>query len=209
MTDVSVNNIVAAGYEYEQLDPEVFLIKNFLTEEECQALYDFAINTTEEGWVGAYLEGIKNRVEAREGTRDLEATKTEVTYDWQDKVVRVDGNLVNHLPDRLKLFFDKNAILYYRSFGVIQRQYEGAELRGHYDQYVDSKMKYAAVVYLNDDYVDGQFYFTYKGIQVTPPRRSILIFPATEEYHHGVKTVGKGPVRFALPSFVWNDPTAF
>jgi hypothetical protein len=169
-----------------------------------------AENATPEEWLENYLEGIKDRVEARHGTRDLEETKTEVTYDWQDKVIRVhDNQTAKSLEKKLSPLFDKNSGLYVRSFGIIQRQYEGAELKGHYDQYVDKRMIWAAVLYINDDYVDGEFYFRDKGIEIKPPRKSMLLFPATEEYWHGVKKVGKGPTRYAVPAFIWNDPYAF
>ena len=209
-TDVSVETIKAAGFDCEQLDPLVYLIKNFITEEECLDLMSIAENATAEQWLENYLEGIKDRVEARHGTRDLEKTKTEVTYDWQDKVIRVNDNkTAKSLEKRLSPVFNKDSVLYVRSFGIIQRQYEGAELKGHYDQYVDTRMKWAAVLYINEDYVDGEFYFRDKGIEIRPPRKSLLLFPATEDYWHGVKKVGKGPVRYAVPSFIWDDPDAF
>jgi hypothetical protein len=209
-TDVTIETIKAAGFECNKLDPFVYLIKDFITEEECQELLSIAENATQEDWLENYLEGIKDRIEARHGTRDLEETKTEVTYDWQDKVIKVTENkTARSLQDRLFPIFNKDAGLYVRSFGIIQRQYEGAELRGHYDQYVDIRMKWAAVLYINEDYVDGEFYFRDKGIEIKPPRKSLLLFPATEEYWHGVKRVGKGPVRYAVPAFIWDDPHAF
>ena len=209
-TDLTPETIEAAGFNFERLDPLVYLIKDFITEEECLELMSIAENASAEEWLENYLEGIKDRVEARHGTRDLEETKTEVTYDWQDKVIRVRNNeTTRSLQHRLTPLFNKDAELYVRSFGIIQRQYEGAELRGHYDQYVDTRMKWAAVLYINEDYVDGEFYFRDKGIEIRPPRKSLLLFPATEEYWHGVKKVGKGPVRYAVPAFIWDDPDAF
>jgi hypothetical protein len=209
-TDVTPETIKSAGFDFEQLDSFVYLIKNFITEEECVELMDIAKNATPEEWLENYLNGIKDRVEARHGTRDLEQTKTEITYDWQDKVIRLGENQTGKsLMTRLAPVFSENSGLYVRSFGIIQRQYEGAELKGHYDQYVDKRMIWAAVLYINEDYADGEFYFRDKGIEIRPPRKSLLLFPATEEYWHGVKKVGKGPVRYAVPTFIWNDPKAF
>ena len=73
MPEINANNIKAAGFEFEQLDPNVFLIKDFITEEECQVFYNYAETRTEEDWLGSYLEGIKDRVEARYGDRDPDA----------------------------------------------------------------------------------------------------------------------------------------
>ncbi len=210
MNKISSESISSAGFEFEQLESNVFLIKNFISEEECVELYNFAESRTQEDWLGTYIEGIKDRSESRYGTRDLEESKLEATLDWNDKVV-----MAVHLTDgygleqRLASIFNKNSGYSFRSFGIIQRQYEGSELRGHYDQYVDDRMMWAAVVYINDDYANGEFYFSEKNIAIKPPRRSMLVFPATEEYWHGVKEVGKGPVRYALPSFVWTEPDIF
>jgi hypothetical protein len=31
-----------------------------------------------------------------------------------------------------------------------------------------------------------------------------MIFPATEEYEHGVKNVTEGPMRYVLPAFIFD-----
>ena len=210
MPEINAKNIEAAGLEFDQLDPNVFLIKNFLSEEECQFFYSLAESKTEQDWLGDYLEGIKDRVESRYGDRDPDAHNVEVTHDWNDKVIYLrQVKEIQGLDKRLADLFDKEANYSFRSFGIIQRQYEGSELRGHYDQYVDDRMKWAAVIYINDDYTDGEFYFSEKKIAIKPPRKSMLVFPATEEYWHGVKTVGAGPVRYAMPSFIWSEPDVF
>jgi hypothetical protein len=210
MSEINAKNIQDAGFEFEQLDPNVFLIKNFITEEECEFLYNFAETRTQEDWLGTYVKGIEDRSESRYGTRDLNETKLEVTHNWNDKVVYVAGIIGEYrLDQRLKALFDKDCEYSFRSFGVIQRQYTGSELKGHYDQYVDDKMKWAAVIYINDNYTDGELYFSEKQIAIRPPRRSMVVFPSTEEYWHGVKEVGPGPTRYALPAFVWSEPDVF
>ena len=210
MPEINAKNIEAAGFKFEQLDPNVFLIRDFITEEECQFFYNLAESKTQEEWLGAYLEGIKDRAEARYGTRDLEETTLEVTHNWNDKVIFIADTVKQFgLTERLEALFDKEANYSFRPFGIIQRQYTGAELGGHYDQYVDNRMKWAAVIYINEDYNDGEFYFSEKQLAFKPPRRSMIVFPATEEYWHGVKRVGEGPTRYAMPSFVWSEPDIF
>lgn len=209
MSDISADTIKAAGFEFDQLDPNIFLVKNFLTQEENDYYCQLAESLTEEDWNYHYLKGIKDRVKQRYGTEDYEEAGVEVTHDWVDKVVSLEqyGCIQKHkLDQRLQSLFDKNCGLSFRSFGIIQRQYEGAELRGHFDQYVDDRMKWASVVYINDNYNGGEFYFRDKNIELIPPPRSILIFPATKEYWHGVKVVHAGPVRYAIPAFTWSEP---
>lgn len=210
MSEINAKNIKDAGFEFEQLDPNVFLIKDFISEEECQFFYNLAESKTQEEWLGAYLEGIKDRAEARYGTRDLEETNLEVTHNWNDKVIFIVDTVKQfNLDDRLQKLFNKDANYSFRPFGIIQRQYAGAELGGHYDQYVDDRMKWAAVIYINENYTDGELYFSEKQLAFKPPRKSLIVFPATEEYWHGVKRVGEGPTRYAMPSFVWSEPGIF
>ena len=210
MPEINTKNIEAAGFQFEQLDPNVFLIKDFITEKERLALYNLAESKTQEDWVGDYLNGIKDRSERNYGTRDLEESKLEVTHDWNDKVIYIRNFMdVQNLDQRLQQLFDKEANYSFRSFGIIQRQYTGSELKGHYDQYVDDRMKWAAVIYINDNYTDGELYFSEKQIAIRPPARSMVVFPATEEYWHGVKAVGPGPTRYAMPSFVWSEPEVY
>ena len=210
MSEINANTIKAAGYDFEQVEENIFIVKNFMSQEESMFYYNLAENKTEEEWVGEYLKGIENRSEERYGTRDLNESKLEVTVGWNDKVISITSEAPLHnLDKRLESLFDKDAKFSFRTFGIIQRQYTGAELGGHYDQYVDNRMKWAAVAYINDNYVDGELYFSEKGIQLRPPIGSVVIFPATKEYWHGVNKVGDGPTRYAMPSFVWSEENVF
>lgn len=215
MLAVNLEKINNLGYKYTLIEENVVLIEDFISEDECDILYNYAESRTQEDWLGAYVESIKDRTEARYGDRDLEKHEMEVTENWNDKVIKIVPNSPEHkvcldLENRLVSIADtENQELYFRSFGIIQRQYTGAELGGHYDQYVDDRMQYASVIYINDNYNGGEFYFKKNDMVIKPPKRSILLFPATEEYWHGVKVVKEGPTRYAVPSFVWNDKDAF
>jgi hypothetical protein len=215
MLAVNIDKIKSLGFEYDMLDENAILIKNFISEEECDHLYAYAESRTQEDWLGAYLESIKDRTEYNYGDRDIEKHNVEVTHDWNDKVIRIvensiEQNICNRIEKRLVSVCDtENQELYFRSFGIIQRQYTGAELRGHYDQYVDTRMSYAAVGYINENYNGGEFYFRKDDMVIKPPKGSMLVFPATEEYWHGVKHVTEGPTRYALPAFIWSHPDAF
>lgn len=210
MRDITAETVKAQGYEFEELDPNIFLVKDFITEEERQWFIDLAESKTEQEWLGDYLEGVKDRVEARYGDRDPEAHNVEITHNWNDKVIYINNNeKVSTLSQRLEKLFRHDTGYTFRSFGIIQRQYPGSELKGHYDQYVDNKMVWASVLYLNDDYKDGEVFFLNQGIALQPPKGSLLVFPSTEEYWHGVKHVGPGPTRYVMPSFIWTDKDAY
>ena len=205
MKDINLDKIKELGYEYEILEENVLLVKNFLTEEECEYFTNYARSRSKEEWEHKYMEGIRSFVKRTYNLDSIEESNVPVTEDWYDKVIELDREAVQDLLPRAMAFFDESAKLKGSSFSILQRQYTGSELRGHYDKFVDTTVEYAAVVYPNDDYTEGEFYFREKGLSLRPPKGSILIFPSSEEYWHGVKAVGDGPDRYAMPAFIHNE----
>jgi hypothetical protein len=63
---------------------------------------------------------------------------------------------------------------------------------------------FASVVYLNDDYGGGAIHFPELGIELRPPVRTLLVFPGTLDYLHGVRPVTHG-MRHTLASFLTFD----
>jgi hypothetical protein len=78
----------------------------------------------------------------------------------------------------------------------------GVELKPHTDQHTDPSIKYAAIIYINDDYKDGELFFKNLKLSLKPSPKTLLIFPGNEQYEHGVKTVSDGPVRYVLVGFI-------
>jgi hypothetical protein len=87
-------------------------------------------------------------------------------------------------------------------FATIQRMQAGVELKAHTDQKTDPSIKYATIVYINDDYADGELFFPNLDIQLKPKAGTMLFFPGNEEYEHGVKHVGDGQIRYVLVGFI-------
>ena len=63
---------------------------------------------------------------------------------------------------------------------------------------------FASVIYLNDDYGGGAIHFPELGIELRPPPRTLLVFPGTLDYLHGVRPVTHG-MRHTLASFLTFD----
>ena len=63
---------------------------------------------------------------------------------------------------------------------------------------------FASVIYLNDDYGGGAIHFPELGIELRPPPRTLLVFPGTLDYPHGVRPVTQG-MRHTLASFLTFD----
>jgi hypothetical protein len=209
MIPLNTEFVRSLGYTFDMLDPNIMMVRDFLTEKDLEELWVIIDSSTEEDWGMQlhYTKHLEDRAEELTGSRDIEAAGIEVTKDWDDKVTPLAGktSLVQELPKRVsKFFFPNSDKLDFRSFGTMQRMYDGTELKAHYDDKADPRHVWASVAYINDNYNGGEIYFTNKNIEIKPPKGSILVFPATEEYEHGVKHVQAGPIRYVLPAFIFD-----
>jgi hypothetical protein len=208
MSVLRTDQIKQHGYDFEQLDENIVMVKNFLSKDDLDNLWSIINNSTEDDWEMQqhYTKHLEDRAEQLTGSRDYKAAGIEVTQNWDDKVTPLSGKtpLVQELPERISKFFANDCGFEFRSFGTMQRMYDGTELKAHYDERADKRHVWAAVAYINEDYNGGELFFTHKGIELKPPTGSVMIFPATKEYEHGVKHVLDGPFRYVLPSFIFD-----
>jgi hypothetical protein len=204
---LSIDAFIAAGLEVEELASEVWLVKDLVSDEDLAPVFEFINSLSQEDWLTHYTEHLRDRAERDFGTRDIEALnkegKFEITFDWADKTVRVSGlpilEKVNTAINKI-ISYDPN--LYFDGLGTIQRQYEGSDLKVHVDNHVDPYVAYAAVVYLNDDYVFGEVIFPEQGLELKPKAGSMLMFSSAGTHPHGVNPPGPGPYRYVFPCFI-------
>lgn len=198
------------GYITKEVYPRIFLIENFLSSAEVTFLIDIANSATQENWEKEYVRNMKEFCTKKFGRDDFENLvkegKLEVTYNWQDKVMIPETFDYKKFSDsflsRIGLLFKdlKDFVVSGRS--SIQRLYSGSELKAHADQDTDPSLAFGVVAYLNEDYNGGELYFPNLGFQIKPPTGSLIIFPSTKQYTHGVKHVEDGPTRYVIPTFI-------
>jgi hypothetical protein len=131
--------------------------------------------------------------------------KYEITENWYDKNLNVrDEEVIKILEIRLRnVIALSDESLELNGLGTMQRMQEGVELKSHSDQHTDPSIKYASILYINNDYKDGTLFFkNKKDSDLRPDPGTLVIFPGNEEYEHGVRTVGKGPIRYVLVGFI-------
>ena len=123
---------------------------------------------------------------------------------WEDKIYNItDSYLQQILYRRLNDLVQKNSPeLRTTGMASIQRMQPETKLTAHTDQHTDPSIRYAAILYLNDDYVDGELFFVNKNLELKPKTGTLLLFPGNDEFEHGVKHVGPGPIRYVLVSFI-------
>jgi len=196
------------NFQIEEITDDVLLVKDFLSEEELEQFFNIIDSTPNEDWFVEYHANLKNFCLQKFGRDDVDNLvaegKFEITQNWQDKNLNIkDHSFQRDLFDRLNnLVQQSDETIELSGFATIQRMQEGVELKAHTDQDTDPSIRYAAILYLNNDYIDGELFFPNNGLEFKPKPGSMLIFPGTAEYNHGVKHVGPGPIRYVLVGFI-------
>jgi hypothetical protein len=204
---ITLDGLRSLGYVVEEVGPRIFCIENFTTDEELAALLAEVHSIPEEDWKIQYLEEMKKNCREKFGRDDIENLRAEglleVTETFADKLHFLkDMNLMHALQQKSVDIFKMAGDLEITGFMTHQRLYAGSQLTAHFDQYSDKLVQYAAVLYYNDDYVDGEVFFPQHDLKLRPKPGALLIFPGTKDYVHGVHVVGEGPVRYVLPAFI-------
>jgi len=194
------------GYSFKKIENSIFMIYDFLTDSQVEELYSYILSASDEDWETHYMEGVVGLAERKYGRTDLENLLKEglieITHHWKDKNLGMPHELSEPLAIKIKEIFSFDNTLKFDGVGTIQRQYSESPLPAHVDNHTDPSIEYAVIMYINDDYNDGELYFSNLGIELKPLAKSLMIFPSHEGYKHGVKSPADGPVRYVMPSFV-------
>ena len=198
-----------AGYETEVFHEHVLFIEDFITKEELETILKIIEITPEEDWMIEYTKNLARFCMEKFGRDDVDNLvaegKFEITQGWEDKNLNITTKPISTtLQGRLgKLLELADPSLELAGFGTLQRMQAGVELKSHTDQHTDPSIKYAAILYINDDYKDGTLFFENKeNSDLRPKPGTLLIFPGNEEYEHGVRFVGEGPIRYVTVGFM-------
>lgn len=198
-----------AGFNVKVQHDQVLIIEDFLLKEELDTLLEIIETTEDEEWFIEYRKNLSRFCMEKFGRSDVENLvaegKYEITKGWDDKNLNITKHIISKtLQKRLgDLISLSDSELVLAGFGTLQRMQEGVELKAHTDQHTDPSIKYAAILYINDDYKDGTLFFENKeGPDLRPKPRSLLIFPGNPEFEHGVRTVGEGPIRYVIVGFI-------
>ena len=198
-----------AGYETEVFHDQVLFVKDFLQPEELDTILKIIETTPNEDWSIEYTKNLARFCMEKFGRDDVDNLvaegKFEITQGWADKNLNITSEPISiTLQGRLgKLLELADPSLELAGFGTLQRMQAGVELKSHTDQHTDPSIRYAAILYINDDYKDGTLFFKNKeNSDMRPKPGTLLIFPGNEEYEHGVRFVGEGPIRYVTVGFM-------
>lgn len=197
-----------SGIAFHEIVEDILVIENFISQEDIDTFFDFIKNSTEEDWSTFYLSNLKKFAMLKFGRDDLKNLvaegKLEITENWADKnLLMSDQDVAKNLFNKLQsivLSADENLIL--TGCDTLQRMYSGVKLHPHTDQDTDPSITYASILYLNDDYLGGELFFDNLDLTLKPKPGTLILFPGTEKFHHGVKPVQDGPVRYVVVGFI-------
>jgi hypothetical protein len=197
------------GYDFSELADSIYLVYNVYSEEDLAPVWDIINSATQADWEYDYRQSQIGLARKRYGREDLdkllEEGLMEFTDDWYDKAISIPEDITARLSMKIEMIFAFDYKLITGRMNTIQRQYEGSPLVAHVDTDGDPSIAYAAIGYINDDYSDGELFFSELGLEVKPRAGSLMIFPGSSEYRHGVKAPGPGKSRYALPTFVFKS----
>jgi len=198
-----------AGYKVEVFHDQVLFVYDFLKKEELDVLLDIINTTDNKDWSIEYTQNLARFCMEKFGRDDVKNLvaegKFEITVGWEDKNLNIVGTdisvtLHNRISDLIELV-DQSLEL--GGFGTLQRMQKGVELKLHTDQHTDPSIQYATILYINDDYKDGELFFkNKKNSDLRPKPGTLLVFPGNEEFEHGVRKVGEGPIRYVTVGFI-------
>lgn len=200
--------LIENNFQIKKIDNNIILVENFISEEELKDIFDIINSIDEDDWRIEYLGNLKNFCMEKFGRDDVENLvaegKFEITENWEDKNFNIlNTKIQSKIYKRLSsLIENEDPSLILSGFATLQRMQESVELKPHTDQDTDPSIRHAAILYLNEEYSDGEIFFSNLDIELKPKPRSLLLFPGTKEYNHGVRHVGPGPIRYVLVGFI-------
>jgi len=208
MLDSFKKQLIQNGFKFKEITDSLISVENFLLKEDLDVFWKIINNTSQSDWEVEYMGNLKTFCLEKFGREDVDNLvaegKFEITQNWLDKNFNITNHeiyrpIYNKLNSMISESYDS---LELSGLATIQRMQSGVELKSHTDQHTDPSIRYATIVYINDDYSEGNIFFPKLGIELKPKPGTLLFFPGTEEYEHGVKYVGDGPTRYVLVGFV-------
>ena len=185
---LNINNFVLGGYDVKEISDQIFIIKNFVSEDERAKLLDIAKSFTEQNWRKTALA--ENNQETKGFIEHIQL---------HDKSISIEDDF--DLAGRLKSIINQDWNI--RPFTTMQRLYSGCDMEDHVDDHPVYSLLFASVLYLNDDYVGGEIKFLKRNLVVKPEKGDLIFFPSIQNCEHGVNEVKEGPTRYVITSYIW------
>ena len=182
----------------EELQPDIYLIRNALTASEIDYLNELCRTATSEDWERYFKKHFA------ETNQELDFTKQNERDYWYDKSMEIGDLDFCEVPiERIRPFFGDGYHL--PLITHVHRQKIGEGMDEHSDMGDRSKLLRSMIFYINDDYEGGELYFPALDFEYKPKAGDFITFPSYEKFTHGVKPVLSGSDRYVLAGFAWQS----
>jgi hypothetical protein len=189
--EIYLNNVAKLGSS----EKNVYVVDNFLSDEEHQSLYNFINNPDKVSWIK----------EPWTTERTQEDSIPEDTIELLKKIFEIA---------RLKCmdYYDIEVSDAFLSQYLLTKWSVGSKMQPHVDTDAQKHQHIVCMYYINDDYEGGEIVFPDYDLSIRPKSNSLIMFPGNENYLHGVLEVSKGfrytfPMRFAFAGSTFLGPT--
>lgn len=167
------------------------IIENFISDTQCNLLSSYLYNAT--NW--------ENNVDPSWNERLISVKKN------SDALFTIINDIRSRTEEQIKSEFGISCPLYTNLSQFVKWRIGDKIWPPHADgenedgtQNLFYFRNYSSIIYLNDDYTGGEIIFPKINLTIQPKKGTLIFFPGTAEYLHGVKPVLSG-VRFTIATF--------
>jgi len=204
----------------QYLDDNVWVIENFISEEECDVILSALKDKTERSMNDG---GWTMRGQARDGKRNMWNRWLNANSEmYDDKEAKAVGLLSEKIMPRIEEEF-KDYGIYKKTYTFTRYEVPQADENGvinnprnthltlewHFEgdynwspKEQKNIMSTGMVLILNDDHDGGDLVFKYNDIRIKSKKGMLVNIPVEREYMHGIEDLKSG-TRFVLYGHVW------
>jgi hypothetical protein len=173
----------------------VYVIDNFLSDEEHKTLYNFVNNDNQISWI-------------KEPWGTERTPKDSIPKDIMKLLEKIFQTGRLNCVDYYDIEVDNNFIGEY----LLTKWSIGDVMNPHVDTDSQKHQHIVCMYYINDEYDGGELVFPDYNLKIKPKSNSLIMFPGNEKYLHGVLEVSKGfrytfGMRFAFSGSKFLGPT--
>jgi hypothetical protein len=189
--EIYLKNVAKLGIS----EKNVYVVDNFLSNEEHQVLSNFVNNPDQVSWIK----------EPWTTERTREDSIPEDTLKLLKKIFETARS-------KCMNYYDIEVSDAFLSQYLLTKWSSGSKMQPHVDTDAQKHQHIVCMYYINDDYEGGEIIFPDYNLSIKPKSNSLIMFPGNENYIHGVLEVSRGfrytfPMRFAFAGSTFLGPT--
>lgn len=189
--DIYLANVAKLGSSAKN----VYVIDNFLPNEEYQTLFNFVNSSDQISWI-------------KEPWTTERTPKDSIPEDAVKILKKIFPTARLNCMDYYDIKVNNNFV----GEHLLRKWSKGSKMQPHIDTDAQKHLHIVCMYYLNDNYDGGEIVFPDYNLKIKPKSNSLIMFPGNENYVHGVLEVLKGfrytyQVHFVFAGSTFLGPT--